>query len=126
MKSLAHVELVLFSVFTIAFLVWFSWPLLGAASQNIRLVSTFQVDEGIYARWVAGLLDQHTFHIARQDQGHLYIYMAFLPLLLLSQLTSVSEQTIIVTLRLVSLATGIGTVIVVFLFARHCFGRTAG
>ena len=123
-NDLPRIELALLVLFVSAYFVWFAWPLVAVVSENIRMVSAFVVDEGIYARWVASLIEQHTLYLGRQDQGHLYIYLVAIPLLVLSYLAPVSEQTIIVTLRLVCVIFGIGTVVTTFILARRYFGRT--
>ena len=125
-KKIPPFELILLGLLVGAYFAWFAWPLVGAASENFRLVSAFVGDEAIYADRVAQLLDLRTLHIDVQDQGHLYLYLALFPLLLLRHFAPVSQQSIILALRMVSLALALATVIVTFLIARRYFGRVTG
>jgi hypothetical protein len=122
-------EFLLIAGIVIIHFVWFAWPLILPASENEQLVSTFNVDEGRHVRIVeyavhgdiTGLEDELEKYV--HSYGNLYFVAALIPCCLINLFTPITEQQIIVVLRLVSTLFGILTVLLVFLLAQRYFGR---
>jgi hypothetical protein len=106
----------------IIFYFWFAWPLVWTASQNMRLIDAFDVDEALHVYIVKGALDQHTFRLMFNNYGHLYFNLALLPLFLIDHISVMTEQKIIVVLRLISTMAAMATVASVFMLAKRFFG----
>jgi len=130
MKFLRHrMEFLLIAGIVLIHFVWFAWPLILPASENERLVSTFNVDEGRHVRilkyavhWdIPALEDEFEKYV--HSYGNLYFVAALVPCWLINVITPISEQQIIVVLRLVSTLFGILTVLLAFLLAWRYFGR---
>lgn len=109
--------------------VWFTWPLILPASDNERLVSTFNVDEGRHVRILKDAVNldipalEDEFEKYVHSYGNFYFIAAFIPCWLINMVTPITEQQIIVVLRLVSTIFGILTVMLVFILAQRYFGR---
>lgn len=105
------------------YLAWFAAPLLTAGTANPRLVAAVFLDEGISQGVIRTTLDAETLLLQRRDYGHAYFNAVLLPLTAVQQFAPVSDQQIIVTLRLVSLLFAVGTVGATYVLARHVLGR---
>jgi 4-amino-4-deoxy-L-arabinose transferase-like glycosyltransferase len=130
MKLLPHrMEFLLMVGIVLIHFVWFTWPLILPASDNERLVSTFNVDEGRHVRIlkyavslnIPALEDEFEKYV--HSYGNFYFIAALIPCWLINIITPITEQQIIVVLRLVSVLFGILTVLLVFLLAQRYFGR---
>ena len=121
-------EFSLFLTLAVMWFVWFAQPLLGRASENLRLVQAFSADEASVARPVAEAIAMRTINLSlltyMPRYPHLYLNTALLPLTLASYFFPISERAIIIALRFISLCSAIGCVAVVFLLAQRFFGRT--
>ena len=109
----------------VAWFAWLAWPSIWTASESSRLVWVFSWDESNYLRVVHNAIQQGALGIEWGEQGHFYANLVFVPLFLVNHLAPVSEQTIIVALRLTCVVFGAATVVATFLFARRYFGRFA-
>lgn len=107
------------------YFIWFAWPLVWTASESIRLVSVFSIDETVNLQVLKQAVDQSSLKLEIYKYGHLYFNIVLLPLLLQSYFNPVSEQQMIVALRLVGTVFAIASVAITFLLARRYFGRLA-
>ena len=119
-------EFLLLVVLVVLYFAWLAQPAIWSASDNKRLVSVFSSDETDYLKVVQRAIQQGTLRIEWQQQGHLYANLVLLPLFLANYHSPVSEQTIIVSLRLTCIVFGAATVLATFVLARRYFGRFAG
>jgi hypothetical protein len=120
-------QLELFSVIMLAAicLVCFAWPLFSSASENVRLVGTFNTDEEAHVILVKQAIDDRSPRLGYIQYGYAYLNMGLLPLLMLSYFTEVSEQHIIVWLRMIPTLFAIATIALTFLVSRDYFGHLA-
>jgi len=107
------------------YLVWFAWPLIWSASENARLVGAFSTDEEAHVMLLKEAIDNRIPRLGYIQYGYAYLNMGLLPLLLLSFFTDVTEQQIIVWLRMIPTLFAIATVALTFVMARRFFGRLA-
>jgi hypothetical protein len=107
------------------YLVWFAWPLFWSASENVRLVGTFNTDEEAHVMLLKEAIDNRFPRLGYIQYGYAYLNMGLLPLFILSYFTDVSEQQIIVWLRMIPALFAIATVALTFLMTRRYFGRLA-
>jgi hypothetical protein len=107
------------------YLLWFAWPLWWSASENVRLVGTFNTDEEAHVMLLKEAIDNRSLRLGYIQYGYAYLNMGLLPLLLLSFLADVTEQQIIVWLRMIPTLFALATVALTFWMARRCFGRLA-
>jgi hypothetical protein len=123
-------ELALLIVLVAVLVVCFLSPLIWEASDNDRLVAISPLgwggDQAFYLHTVATALNAHTLRIRLPDQGHLYVNLTLASLFIASYLTPVSQQAIIIALRITSMLFAAATVILAFILSRRYFGRAAG
>ena len=117
-----HVEYLAVAAIIIIFYYWFAWPLVWTASQNMRLINAFNVDEAGHVYIVKGALNQHSFRLMFNSYGHLYFNLALLPLFLIDSVSVMTEQKIIIVLRLISTMAAMAAIASVFLLAKRFFG----
>ena len=120
-----RLEIVVVTGLVVLFYLWFAWPLVWSASDNLRLVDAFDVDEALHLVIVKEALQKHSFRLAFNNYGHLYFNLTLIPLFIIDRVTDVTEQHMIVALRLVPALFAIATVVVGFLLARRYFGKVA-
>lgn len=120
-----QLELLLVIVLATAYLLWFSWPLFWSASENVRLVGTFNSDEEAHVRLLKEAIDSRFPRLGYIQYGYGYLNMGLFPLFLMSYFTEVTEQDIIVWLRMIPAVFAIATIALVFLLARRYFGHLA-
>jgi hypothetical protein len=120
-----RLELLLVITLATMFFVWFAWPLFWSASENVRLVGAFNVDEEAHVLLLKEAIDNRSPRLGYIPYGYAYLNMGLLPLLLLSFFADVSEQQIIVWLRMIPTLFAIATVALTFVMARRYFGRLA-
>jgi hypothetical protein len=120
-------RLELLSVIALAaiYLVWFAWPLFWSASENVRLVGTFNTDEEAHVMLLKEAIDSRFPRLGYIQYGYAYLNMGLLPLFIMSYFTEVSEQQIIVWLRMIPALFAIATIVLTFLMTRRYFGRLA-
>lgn len=121
-----NLESLLFIGAATAYFLWFSWPLAWAGSENLRLVYAFDLDEAMNLALVADAVGQGTLRLDFAVYGLLYFNIALIPLLLANAFVQLSEQNIVVVLRLLATAFAIGTSAITFLLARRYWGSWAG
>lgn len=120
-----HLELVAVAALAATFLVWFAWPVLWSASANARLVGAFNTDEQAQLMLLKEAIDNRTLRLGYYQYGYTYLNMGLLPLLLLSSFRDITEQQIIVWLRMIPALFALATVVVTFVIARRYFGHLA-
>jgi hypothetical protein len=120
-----RLELLSIIVLTTIYLVWFAWPLFWSASENVRLVATFNTDEEAHVILLKEAIDNRFPRLGYIQYGYMYLNMGLLPLFLLSYFMDVTEQHIIVWLRMIPTLFAIATIALTFLMARRYFGRLA-
>jgi hypothetical protein len=120
-----HWELLLVIVLATAYLFWFGWPVVWSASENVRLVATFNTDEEAHVLLLREAIDKGFPRLGYIQYGYAYLNMGLLPLVLLSYIMDVTDQHIIVWLRLIPALFAIATIVLTFLMARRYFGRLA-
>ncbi|MFX0199137.1 MAG: ArnT family glycosyltransferase [Candidatus Hodarchaeota archaeon] len=116
--------LFLITLVTVYF-VWFAWPLVWTASENIRIVSVFNADEAHHLQMIRDAIINRNPRLEFGNYGHLYFNIALLPLFLTAYVTQISEQHIIIVLRLVPCVFAIATIIATFVLTRRYLGRFA-
>ncbi len=114
------------AVLTGCYFVWLATAIIPSASENVRLVSVFSPDGATHVEVLGQALSEGTLRIDFSPYGHLPFNLALVPLLLMSFLAPVTDQSIIITLRLVSAVAGAATVLCTFFLARRYFGRLVG
>ena len=114
------------AVLTGCYFVWLAIAIIPSASENVRLVSVFSPDGATQLEVLRQALSEGTLRIDFSPYGHLPFNLALVPLLLMGFLGSVTDQSIIITLRLVSAVAGAATVLCTFFLARRYFGRLVG
>jgi 4-amino-4-deoxy-L-arabinose transferase-like glycosyltransferase len=120
-----RLELVAVTALAATFLVWFAWPLLWSASANARLVAAFNTDEQAQLMLLKEAIEHRTPRLGYYQYGYTYLNLGLFPLLLLSAFRDITEQQIIVWLRMIPALFALATVVVTFLIARRYFGRLA-
>ena len=103
-------ELLSVLALTSIYFLWFSWPLFWSASENVRLVGTFNTDEAAHVMLLKEALDNRFPRLGYIQYGYGYLNMGLLPLYLLSYFTDVTERQIIVWLRMIPTLFSIATV----------------
>jgi len=116
--------LFLITLVTVYF-VWFAWLIVWTASENIRIISVFNADEAHHLQMMRDAISQRSPKLEFGNYGHLYFNIALLPLFLMAFFTRVSEQQIIVLLRLIPTLFAIATIGATFVLTRRYFGRFA-
>lgn len=114
------------AAFVLLYFGWLGWSTLWSAAANARLVSVFETDEFDHIVALRTALAHHTLAIDWSIYGHFFFNLALVPLLLLSRIHHVSDQEIIVTLRLVALGAAAGATALTFLLGSRYWGRAAG
>jgi hypothetical protein len=128
--KLSHrMELALLIALVTVLVACFLSPLIWEASDNFRLVAVspmgWGTDQQNYLSAVETALNADTLRIRRPGQGLLYANLALAPLFVARHITSVSQQAIIIVLRLWSVLFAAATVILAFIFSLRYFGRAA-
>jgi len=118
-------ELLIVIALATIYLVWFAWPLIWSVSENARLVGAFNTDEEAHVMLLKEAIDNRIPRLGYIPYGYAYLNMGLLPLLLLSFFTDVTEQQIIVWLRMIPTLFASATVALTFVLARRVFGRLA-
>lgn len=112
-------ELFILIALVSAFMIWLTWPAIWTASENTRLVSVFGQGEEEHLKLLRGAIDQKTVKLNFRYYGHLHFNIVLIPLLLLSNIMQITDQHIIVMLRLVPMMFAIGTIILTFILVRR-------
>jgi len=120
-----RLELLLVIVLAITYFLWFGWPLFWSASENARLVGTFNSDEEAHVELLKEAIDNRFPRLGYIQYGYAYLNMGLLPLFLMSYFTEVMEQDIIVWLRIIPAIFAIATTALMFFLTRRYFGRLA-
>jgi hypothetical protein len=107
------------------YFTWLAFPLVLTASESSRLVSVFSWDEMQHLDVIRDALDAGSPRLNWSAYGHLSFNLVLLPLQLLSYSSQISDQHIIVALRLESAIFAVGTVAATFILARRFFGSFA-
>lgn len=124
-KIALHTEILLFASLSLVFFLWFGLPLLWSASENVRLVEAFMSDEGRFLRLVKDALEAKTFKLHFVSYGHFFFNLVLVPLNVLQNFMLITEQHIMIALRLVSWVFGYGTVVMCFVLVRKHIGQFA-
>jgi hypothetical protein len=107
------------------YFLWFAWPLFWSGSENLRLVAAFNTDEEAHVILIKEAIDSRFPRLGYIQYGYAYLNMGLVPLFLLSYFTEVTEQQIIVWLRIIPSLFAIATVALTFFITRRYFGRLA-
>jgi hypothetical protein len=107
------------------YFVWFAWPIVWTASENIRIVSVFNADEAHHLQIIRDAISQRTPRLEFGNYGHLYFNIALFPLFLMAYFNQVSDQHIMVVLRLVATIFAVATIAATFVLTRRYFGQFA-
>jgi 4-amino-4-deoxy-L-arabinose transferase-like glycosyltransferase len=118
-----YYEIILLIVLTSAYFAWLAFPLVLSASENLRIVSVFIYDEAWHLELIKKAIENRTFRLHFFGYGHLFFNITIVPLMLLSFFCQITEQQIIVMLRLVSTFFAVGTILITFILAQRYFGR---
>lgn len=117
---------ILFAAFTLAYFAWLGLNTLGSASADARLVLVFETDEFDHIVTLRRALDVNTMAHDWWIYGHFFFNLVLLPLLVWNAIQPVSDQAIIIALRLMSLVAAAGVVWWTFLLASRYWGYGAG
>ena len=118
-------ELILVSVGICGFLGWYGFPFLTTAADDARMVFAFNYDEALHLRIVGDSLADGSLRIYFRSYGLLYFYSAIIPLSLFAMFHSVSEQHIMLVLRLIPLLSAAGVCLLTYLICARYWGRRA-
>jgi hypothetical protein len=110
----------------ILYFAWLGWGAVPSASSSARLVAVFETDEHDHMIAVRIALGHPLPAINWQIYGHLFFNIALGPLTWLNAFAGVSDRTIIVTLRLVSLASAAAAAFLTFVMASRYWGYAVG
>lgn len=124
-RKTAVVEWVLLILLVCGYYIWLSNGAIYSASTNGRLVDRFETDEYQLFYVTNEALVGRTLFIDWSVYGHFYFNLALIPLFLMDFFAGVSEQTVILTLRYISLISSALTVVLTFGIARRFFSRPA-
>jgi hypothetical protein len=112
-------------VLAAVYLIWFAWPLWWSGSESARLVGAFNVDEEAHLLLLKEAIEHRTVRLGYYYYGYAFLNMGLLPLLVLSLFSPITEQHIIVWLRMIPTAFAVATVAMTFYLARRYLGRLA-
>ncbi len=118
-----RVELAALIALAAIYLFWFTWPLAWSASANARLVGTFITDEETHVRLLQEAIIGRTPRLGYIQYGYTYLNLGLAPLFVKSYFKAVTEQEIIVWLRMLSALFGVGTIAVTFVLSRRYMGH---
>jgi hypothetical protein len=118
-------EFLIFLALAIPYFIWFAWPSIWTASENLRIVSVFGAGESTHLRLLRDAINRGSFQIHFNYYGHLHFNISLMTLFILNLFAPVTDQQIIIVLRTVPTIFGIATVAVTFLTARRYFGHFA-
>lgn len=116
-------EIFLFLLISAILVFAFSWPLIWSATENARMVDAFDVDEALHVHIVQEALQNKSFHLMFNNYGHLYFNLALIPLFVMDSISPVTEQQMIVVLRIIPVLFALGTMLLIFILGRRYFGR---
>lgn len=125
-RNVRRLEFIVLLSLVAAYFLWFAWPLLWSAADNLRLVSVFNSDEAGHLRRLDAAVQNRSLQLRFDPYGHLPFNLALIPLTLLRLLRPVSQLEVMAMLRLISTLGAAGTVVVTFVIGRRYFGRWVG
>ena len=104
----------------------FCVPLITVAADDFRLASVFSLDESVAAAevhrlYLKGILEAPSF-----KYGGVFYYTNLLILYLIDPVQSVTEQTVLISVRGACTLAGIGCLWMMFLIGKVTFGRLSG
>jgi len=123
--TVRRLELLLVIVLATTYFLWLGWPLFWSASENVRLVGTFNSDEEEHVRLLKDAIDNRFPRLGYIQYGYGYLNMGLYPLFLKSYFENVTEQDIIVWLRIIPAIFAVATITMTFVLARRYFGHLA-
>ena len=103
------------------YFLWLAVAMLPSASETLRLAAILGSDEVRHATIIRYALSRGDFFIDFGAYGHLPFNLALAALTVADRFGNVSDQAIIIALRMVSAAAGFGTMLMAFFLARRFF-----
>ena len=97
-------------------------PLLPSAATNVRLVEAFDTDAAMQLNLVLTALRTHSWAIPFGPYGHLYFNIGLAGL---KPIWPVTQQTVVITMRSLSLASGAALLLFTFAWTRRTHGSLA-
>ena len=98
---------------------WYAKPIIWSASDSYNMVSVFHADERDQLGWVKEAYTNGNYNFPFNKYGHLYYDISLTVIHAVGLFTEITDQHIIITLRLISLLFGILSVIMLFQLARR-------
>ncbi len=105
------------------YFAWWAWPIAWSGSANLRLVQAFDPDEGEILELILGALDSHSFEIGYEYYGYLYFNICLIILKGMQLFAPLTDQLVIIVMRLVTAFFGLGTVFMTYKLARDFLGQ---
>ena len=96
-----RLEIIVITALIALFFAWFACPLIWSASDNLRMVDAFDVDEALHLIIVKNALEAQSFRLMFNNYGHLYFNAALIPLFIMDRIIDVTEQHMVVVLRMI-------------------------
>jgi len=115
----SNTRLLLFALMFGLLMVWYARPIIWSASESNSVVAVFNADERDQVEWVQKAYEEGTYNFELKKYGHLYFSTVLTGLNLTGIFTEVTEQHIILYLRLLSAFFGFLTVILIFQLGRR-------
>lgn len=98
---------------------WYARPIIWSASESYSMVSVFHADERDQLQGVKRAYNSGNYHFPFNKYGHLYYDIALTTIYVAGWFTDITDQHIIISLRLISLIFGILSVLMLFQLTRR-------
>lgn len=96
---------------------WYAKPIIWSASESYSMIAESHAEELDQLRGVKTAYENGNYHFPITKYGHLYYDIALTTVYITSWFTDITDQHIIITLRLISLLCGILSVLMLFQLA---------
>jgi len=114
-----NARLPLIGLILVILVSWYARPIIWSASSSYNKVSVFNADERDQLGWVKSAFEEGSYDIPLNKYGHLYFDIVLTGLNVTSWFTEITDQHIIIYLRLVSTVFGILSVLMLFVLVRR-------
>ena len=118
-----------FFILFILLYLWLISPNIYQYSENFRMVSTFKSDEGFYGEIIDKILNENDYEIKVWGDGetwthypHFYFYVSAFIVKVFSIFTNITEKSIIIIMRSLSLFFNLGAIFVMYIYMKKYFG----
>ena len=114
-----NTRLSLFGLILVLLIAWYAKPIIWSASSSYNKVSVFNADERDQLKWVKTAYEEGNYDFPLNKYGHLYFDIVLTGLNITSWFTEITDQHIIIYLRLVSAVFGMLSVLMLYVLVRR-------